>query len=164
MCVDGNVVMYVMNQACTLLEGGCVTQLFNGDSIVSHAGEDLAFCSAASRKIYGGPSAVGSLWLVSDPTEYCFCFHGPFYRKLGFLNNTCLFKHVMVPVTCGSQQNDVCLLQHDDFRVLGKLVAMSIVQGGPGLPVMLYSREEEYLSKLKDVPDPLVTTLLDRVS
>ena len=68
--------------------------------------------------------------------------------------------------------NDVCLLQHGDFRVLGKLVAMSIVQGGPGLPVMLPAayaymcREEEYLSKLdcKDVPDPLVATLLDRVS
>ena len=55
--------------------------------------------------------------------------------------------------------------------MLGKLVAVSILQGGPGFPVMLpaaysYICKEDYVSKLADadVPDPLVATLLDQVS
>lgn len=63
----------------------------------------------------------------------------------------------------------LCLFQCDDFKMLGKLVATSIVQGGPGLPALLpaaYSyicKEEDYLTKLKEIPDPMVATLLGKV-
>lgn len=60
------------------------------------------------------------------------------------------------------------LLQRKDFLLLGKLIATSVIQGGPGFPVMLpaayyYIANKEYLSCLTDVPDPLVADFLDHV-
>ena len=58
--------------------------------------------------------------------------------------------------------------QNSDYNVIGKLVAMSIVQGGPGFPVMLpaafnYLTTHQYIGQLvkdSDVPDPFVLELL----
>ncbi len=53
--------------------------------------------------------------------------------------------------------------------MIGKLVATSIVQGGPGFPVLLpaaysYICSEAYMDKITDIPDPLVKTLVEDVS
>ena len=47
-------------------------------------------------------------------------------------------------------------------------MATSIIQGGPGFPVLLpaaysYICSEEYMDKITDIPDPLVSNLLDHV-
>ena len=54
--------------------------------------------------------------------------------------------------------------------MLGRLVATSIIQEGPGLPIFLpaaymyVSRDSEYLSKIDTVPDPTVMDLVKEVS
>lgn len=68
----------------------------------------------------------------------------------------------------------VCNLytQSEEFKMLGKLVATSIVQEGPGLPIFLpaaykyMSGESDYMKDLdiEAVPDPLVRNLLSQVS
>ena len=60
-------------------------------------------------------------------------------------------------------------MQCEDFKVLGKLVATSILQGGVGFPVLLPAafhyicNDPDYLSKLVAVPDPEVASLLNYV-
>ena len=61
--------------------------------------------------------------------------------------------------------------QSEDFTQIGKLVAMSIVQGGPGLPMLHpsifhYIASNEYVSQVIDdeeVADPDVRSLLQKV-
>ena len=62
--------------------------------------------------------------------------------------------------------------QNSDYKVIGKIIAMSIVQGGPGFPIMLpaayhYLTTREYIGQVvkdSDVPDPFVLELLTKVS
>ena len=64
----------------------------------------------------------------------------------------------------------VASFQAGDFRVIGKLVATSIIQGGPGFPVMLpaayrYMQCGDYQCPevIVDVPDPMMQSLLCQV-
>ena len=62
-------------------------------------------------------------------------------------------------------------MQHSEFRMLSNLVAISVVQGGPGFPVFLpviydYIATGEYIVKDiqdPDVPDCQVQCLLAKV-
>ncbi len=59
-------------------------------------------------------------------------------------------------------------LQNKDFKFIGVLVATSIVQGWPGLPVFLpaayhYICAKENIKQSERVPDPLVRELLCQV-
>ena len=62
--------------------------------------------------------------------------------------------------------------QNEDFKMMGKLVATSIIQGGPSLPIFLpavyrYILTSKYSSDWmpgsKDFPDPLIKRLLQQV-
>ena len=62
------------------------------------------------------------------------------------------------------------LIQNEDFKMIGKLTATSIVQGGPGLPIFLpavyhYLCFGKYSTELKtaEVPDLLIRNLLEQV-
>ena len=60
------------------------------------------------------------------------------------------------------------LLQNEDFKVLGKLVATSIIQGGPGFPVLSpaaynYLSSGKFIDQFSAIPDPLISSLLDQV-
>ena len=65
----------------------------------------------------------------------------------------------------------ILLLQKSDFKVIGVLIAMSLMQGGPGFPVLSphvyeYMSTQQYLDlniKDDDIPDPLVRLLLTQV-
>ena len=61
------------------------------------------------------------------------------------------------------------LFQRKDFERIGKLVATSIIQGGPGFPVLLpavynYICTGEYVDQIAEVPIPDVNRVLDQVS
>ncbi len=57
----------------------------------------------------------------------------------------------------------------EEFKMLGKLVATSIVQGGPGLPIFMPAAycyiicECDYLKKIEDVPDLHMRSLICQV-
>ena len=61
-------------------------------------------------------------------------------------------------------------IQSEDFKMIGKLVVTSIVQGGPGLPVfspVAYNyicTTEKYSEKhMQGIADPFVKNLLEMV-
>lgn len=61
--------------------------------------------------------------------------------------------------------------QSEDFRTIGKMVATSILQGGPGFPVLLpaaynYIVTGKYVGQISndsEVPDPLIRQLLNQI-
>ena len=62
--------------------------------------------------------------------------------------------------------------QNEDFLMMGKLIATSVVQGGPGLPVLIpavyryiatSSYSPEWMPGITDFPDPFIRNLLQQV-